>query len=117
MTDTEHLPPTDMMRDLLDMVDAKVEEAIAAHGFNFAALSADENGAQLRFEQAADADGDLWQLTFSLSHLGQPDLSLRRGGEGDTSVLLLLRVDGPGADRLGNALAMAMTLFDAAPRL
>ena len=117
MSETEQLPPTDMMRDLLDMVDPTIEATIEAHGFNFAALSADENGAQLRVEQFADEAGVLWQLTLSLSHLGQPDLSLRRGGEGESSVLLLLRIDGHSADRLSGALATAMTLFSAVPRL
>jgi hypothetical protein len=102
-----------LIRDLLDMLDARIEDALTAHGFSFSALSADEQGASMRFDQPGGEAGDTWQLTFRLPWPGQPELHLLRGDPRAAEVSLRLKVDGRAVGSLAEALAQCMGLFTA----
>ena len=101
--------PMALLRDLTQTIDTTVENVIEAHGFSFSALSADSEGAVMRFTAPAPDPGAAWHLTFSLPSRGKARIALLRGEEQAPSVALALVV----GDRAGPAaaLAVAMELF------
>lgn len=103
-----------MIRALLDSVDGRVEDALAAHGFSFSALAADDKGAAMEFHNAEnEGQGESWSLSLRLPPAGPAELALRRGAEAEPAIALALRVGAPPIASLGDALAIAMTLFAA----
>jgi len=102
-----------LIRDLLELLDARIEDALTAHGFSFSALSADEHGALMRFDQPGGEAGALWQLSFHLPNPAEPELHLLRGDPTMPEVSLRLRVDGRSVPNLAEALAQCMSLFSA----
>jgi hypothetical protein len=100
-----------LVRELLDSLDSRIEEALNAHGFSFSALSADEDGAHLRFERRQGDETDDWRIDFRLPRTGQPQLALLLGKEAAPIAALTLLVDGVAVPSLAAALAAAMTLF------
>ena len=96
--------PMRQVRGLLDSFDGRVEDALTAHGFVFVGLSADQDGASLRFDQPASA----WRLTICLPSPDHPELRLQRGDATDPDISLLLRIDG-----LARSLSVGMSLLSA----
>ena len=94
-----------LLRELLECCDSRVEDALAAHGFAFAALSADERGAEMRFDRS---EGDAWCMTLRLPQPGRPELRLHRGDGADPDIALSLRIDG-----MARALSIGMGLLAA----
>jgi hypothetical protein len=97
--------PMTLIRELLDCLDSRAEDALAAHGFAFSALSADEDGAEMRFDRS---EGGAWRMTLRLPRPGRPELQLHRGDGGDPDIMLRLRIDG-----MGRALGVGMGLIAA----
>jgi hypothetical protein len=100
------------IRALLDHLDHRIEAALTAQGFSFSALDHDEDGAEIRFDQADETLP--WRLTFHLAAGGRPELELSLGGDAEPPVAALrLRVDGTVLTGLAPALAAAMAVVEA----
>ena len=105
--------PMALLRSMMQSVDAGVEDAIDAHGFSFSALSADDDGAVLRFATAAPEDASVWHLTLNLPPDGRSRVALRRGSAEAPSISLAVAVDDQLCRDLPAALGIAMELFTA----
>jgi hypothetical protein len=100
-----------LIRDLIETIDATIENVIDAHGFSFSALNADDQGALVHFA-APDANGALqWRLTFGLPARGPAHVRLQKGDPAAPEVALHLIAGSSEKVALPAALATTMELF------